>query len=103
MPVVVQAELLAGIEAASGQRRQEELRRLYDSVLHQSAGILAIDSSVATHFASIYAQLRRTGQPVGVNDMWIAATSLAFDLILVTSDPDFQRIPMIRHENWLKS
>jgi tRNA(fMet)-specific endonuclease VapC len=103
MPVIVQAELLAGIESVSGHKRQDELRRRYNEVLHQSAGILVIDSGVATHFASIYAQLRRAGQPIGVNDIWIAATAFAFDMILVSSDPDFHRIPLLRLENWLSA
>lgn len=101
MSVIVQAELLTGIELIGGTGRGLELRNAYEAALLQSAHILPIDADVVPRFASLYAYLRRTGQPIGVNDMWIGATALAHNLTLVTSDPDFDRIPGLLRENWL--
>lgn len=41
------------------------------------------------------------GQHVGQNDYWIAALALTYNLVLITNDPDFDRIPGLRKENWL--
>ncbi len=101
MSVIVQAELLTGIELIGGTSRGLELRIAYEAALQQSAHILPIDADVVPHFASLYAYLRRIGQPIGVNDMWIGATALTHNLTLVTSDPDFDRIPDLLRENWL--
>jgi tRNA(fMet)-specific endonuclease VapC len=38
------------------------------------------------------------------NDVWIAATAIRFNLIVITSDSDFARIAEVtalRHESWL--
>jgi len=38
------------------------------------------------------------------NDLWIAATAIRFDLIVVTSDSDFARfaeVTALRYESWL--
>ena len=47
--------------------------------------------------------LEKSGQKIGDMDMFIAATALEEDLILVTGDTDhFERIPGLRIENWMK-
>jgi predicted nucleic acid-binding protein len=41
--------------------------------------------------------LRARGRPTGDNDLWIAATALAAEAILVTENPrDFSSIPRLR-------
>lgn len=35
----------------------------------------------------------REGLNIGQNDLWIAATSIVYDLILLTTDKDFSRCP----------
>ena len=47
--------------------------------------------------------LEKSGQKIGDMDMFIAATALEEDLILVTGNTDhFERIPGLRIENWMK-
>ncbi len=42
------------------------------------------------------------GQSPMTNDYWIAAIALTNALVLVTEDPDFDRVPGLRKENWLE-
>ena len=51
-----------------------------------------IPKETATHYAKLKRQAEEQGTSVAENDLWIAATALALDAILVTSDTDFQRI-----------
>ncbi|MFA0744759.1 MAG: hypothetical protein LASZOEIN_001556 [Candidatus Fervidibacter sp.] len=102
MPVIVQGELLAGIELAASEAKKEELRRLYEQVLAQATEILPVTSEVAEWYARIFAQLRRKGKPIPINDIWIAAIALAYGLILVTSDEHFQHIDGLQVEDWTK-
>ena len=44
---------------------------------------------------------RRPDQPMGGNDLLIAAHALAAQLTLVTDDRGFARIPELLRENWL--
>jgi tRNA(fMet)-specific endonuclease VapC len=54
-------------------------------------------------YAEIRTQLQRTRQPIGSNDLWIAAHALADDLTLVTNNErEFRRVPGLRVENWAR-
>ena len=49
------------------------------------------------HFGEIYRELKATGQLIGANDLWIAATARAYGVSLVTSNyDDFARIKGIK-------
>jgi tRNA(fMet)-specific endonuclease VapC len=77
MPVVAQAELLAGVELAVSEPRKQELRTLYRQVITMAADILPITSEVAEQFAHIFANLRRKGRPIDTNDIWKVDHSVA--------------------------
>ena len=100
MPVVAQAELLAGVELAVSAPRQQELRTLYAQFLTMAADILPITSEVAEQFAHIFANLRRKGRPIGTNDIWIAAMARVHNLVVVTNDEHFQYVEGLRVEDW---
>jgi predicted nucleic acid-binding protein len=56
--------------------------------------ILEVTSHIALAYGRIDRALRRAGTPLGINDLWIAATALAHDLPLVTRNTGhFTRIP----------
>jgi tRNA(fMet)-specific endonuclease VapC len=42
-----------------------------------------------------FVQLRRSGQPIPVNDLWIAALCLQHRLTLITRDRHFESIPQL--------
>ena len=44
---------------------------------------------------------RRAGQPIGANDLLIAAHARSLNAILVTNNAgEFERVPGLRVENW---
>jgi len=46
--------------------------------------------------------LEKLGQPIGVNDMHIAAHARSEGLVLVTNNlAEFERVPVLKTENWI--
>ena len=59
--------------------------------------------SIDAVYGVIRAGLERTGQPIGANDLLIAAHALALGLTVVTdNEREFSRINGLRVENWLR-
>ncbi len=88
--VTVLGELLAGFAAGS---RQSENRAELTRFLHSARVKVAACSAVtADHYALIYAALRRQGQPIPSNDLWIAASCLEHGAALLTFDGHFQLV-----------
>jgi len=100
MPVVAQAELLVGVELTASGRRKDELWRLYEHVVGQSAEVLPVDSRVAEQFAITFAQLHRAGRPIDTHDIWIAAIALVHDCIVVSNDAHFRSVEGLAVEDW---
>jgi tRNA(fMet)-specific endonuclease VapC len=94
---VVRAELLYG--ARRSARVEFNLKRLeYFAGPLQS---LPFDDRCAHDYGLIRADLAAQGKPIGANDMMIAATSRAHDLILVTHNTgEFSRVAGLRIEDW---
>ncbi len=101
MPVVAQAELLAGVELIEEEGRRDRLRELYRFAVAQATEVLGITSQVAEQYAQIFADLRRKGTPIETNDMWIAAIAQVHDLILVTNDAGFRFVDGLTIEDWV--
>ena len=40
------------------------------------------------------------GLPLDSNDLWIAATAMLLDAVLVTRDADFHQVDRLRTEDW---
>lgn len=57
-----------------------------------------VDVTVETaeHYAIIVHDLRKKGTPITTNDLWIAASALQYDLVLLTTDTDFLKVNQIR-------
>ena len=62
--------------------------------------ILNVTHAVAETYGTIVAQVP-PGYHIGQNDYWFAAITLTHNLVLVTNDPDFDRVPGMQKENWL--
>jgi predicted nucleic acid-binding protein len=64
-------------------------------------GSLPFHDRCADEAGVIRLDLERSGRPIGPNDLLIAATARAYDLVLVTHDTrEFGRIPGLRIEDW---
>jgi tRNA(fMet)-specific endonuclease VapC len=100
MSVVSQGELLAGVEWAQGLRRKRRLLELYEQVVAIATAILPVTPQVAERYAQIYAQLRQKGHLIQTNDIWIAASALVYDMILVSADAHFRFIDGLTVEDW---
>jgi predicted nucleic acid-binding protein len=54
--------------------------------------VLPITHSVARHYGRIFAQLRRAGTPIPINDIWIAASAMDCGGHLLTFDQDYGHV-----------
>ncbi|MCX6569073.1 MAG: PIN domain-containing protein [Candidatus Aminicenantes bacterium] len=52
--------------------------------------------SCLAYFGLIKAALKRSGQPIPLNDVWIAAHALETGAVLVTYDTHFTAVPGLR-------
>jgi tRNA(fMet)-specific endonuclease VapC len=93
IPLVVLAEIKAGILGGTERHRNEILLRKLLS--KATVGVLLPDRETAEHYARLFVQLKRAGTPVPDNDLWIAALALQHDLLLITRDKHFKNIPQL--------
>lgn len=94
-PVVISAisvgELHAGVELARDDAtRSRRLARL--TAIIATVPVLPVDGAVGAR----YGELRRTSGRTPSNDLWIAATALAHDILLVTRDERLAALPLVR-------
>lgn len=96
IPLVVLAEIKAGFYRGGQQHRNEVL--LQRLLAKTTVGVLLPGRETAEHYARLFVQLKRAGTPVPDNDLWIAALALEHDLVLITRDQHFERVPQLaRH------
>ena len=91
---VVLGELLGGFAAGTREpKNRAELARFLDS---PRVEVLAVTAQTADSYALVYAGLRRKGQPIPTNDLWIAASALEHGAALLTRDAHFSHIDGLR-------
>ncbi|MFN2160475.1 MAG: type II toxin-antitoxin system VapC family toxin [Candidatus Promineifilaceae bacterium] len=94
---VVKAELIYG--AYHSSRTADNLRlldRFFEPFLS-----LPFDDACTHAYGRMRDDLARNGTPTGPNDLLIAATAVANDVILVTADEqEFGRVAGLTIENW---
>lgn len=95
IPAVVIGELEAGFR--TGSRYLENRRVLEEFLLEPYVRVIDVTMDVARRYGEIFAELRRAGTPIPVNDIWIAAATVASGTHLVTFDTDFSKIPGLSH------
>jgi tRNA(fMet)-specific endonuclease VapC len=93
VPLFVLGELRAGFRGGTQQRRNEGL--LTRLMAKPTVDVLLPGRETAEHYARIFVQLKQAGTPIPDNDLWIAALVLEHDLILITRDRHFERIPQL--------
>lgn len=97
MSVVTFGELRHGAEKS--QARDRALATL--TALAKTISVLALPAEAGAHYGQIRAALERAGQPIGNNDLWIAAHARAADLTLISNNRrEFARIEALCVEDW---
>ncbi len=100
MSSITLAELLHGAEKSS--RVSENLAAIEDFCSRLE--VLPYGPKAAQHYGAIRAALEKLGQPIGVNDMHIAAHARSEGLVLVTNNMgEFARVPALETENWVQT
>lgn len=80
--------------------REQKIRPIWKNLLNH-IHVVPYSPQCAVASASIRANLKDTGLPIGAYDVLIAGTALANQMIMVTSNVrEFKRIPEISIENW---
>jgi tRNA(fMet)-specific endonuclease VapC len=96
--VIVAAELRSGAAKKGSQRLTAQL----DAVLG-ALEILPFETPADEAYGLIRARLERAGQPIGANDLLIAAHAVAVGCVIVTdNESEFERIEGLSRENWLR-
>jgi tRNA(fMet)-specific endonuclease VapC len=94
---VVKAELYYGARASRYLAENlAVLEAFFEPLLS-----LDFDDRCAERYGQIRADLKRLGEPIGANDLLIAAIALANDLALATRNlKEFAKVPGLRYEAW---
>ena len=94
---IVVSELQYGVAKSSQPERNHQL---LDAFLRPFQ-VVPYDEAAAEAYGAIRADLEKKGQPIGREDLLIAAHALAADLTLITNnEAEFKRVPNLRVENW---
>jgi tRNA(fMet)-specific endonuclease VapC len=92
------AELVHGAEKSSDISRNIAVVEDFVSRL----AVLPYDDKAAWQYGNIRAVLEKSGQPIGLNDLHIAAHARSNGLTLVTNNlREFERVPGLLLENWV--
>ena len=98
MSVITLGELRFGAEKS--QAKEKALTVIED--LASLMNIEDLTESTAEHYGQIRAELQKSGQMIGNNDLWIAAHARSQDWVLVTNnEKEFLRVDGLRVENWV--
>jgi tRNA(fMet)-specific endonuclease VapC len=91
---IVLGELLGGFAAGTREaKNRAELARFLDS---PRVEVVPVTAQTADSYALLYSGLRRKGQPIPTNDLWIAASALEHGAALLTRDAHFAQIDGLR-------
>jgi tRNA(fMet)-specific endonuclease VapC len=96
--VITQGEIMFGLS----KRMPSAAKKARIDFFLEQLSMLPLDESVAPRYGSIRAALENDGQPIGMNDTWIAAHALSLGATLVTNNVrEFKRVKGLKVENWV--
>ena len=92
------AELMHGAEKSSKVDANIRVVEDFTSRLQ----VLPYSAKAAQHYGSIRAALEKIGQPIGINDLHIAAHARSEGFTLISNNlGEFSRVPALLSENWV--
>jgi tRNA(fMet)-specific endonuclease VapC len=96
--IIVAAELRYGAARKGSSRLSAQLEAVLGAL-----EVLALEAPADAVYGELRARLERSGQPIGANDLLIAAQTVALNHTLVTNNErEFSRIDGLPIENWLR-
>jgi tRNA(fMet)-specific endonuclease VapC len=96
--IIVAAELHYGSKKKQSQRLSSQIEAVLGAL-----EILPFEKPADASYGSIRAQLERGGNPIGGNDLLIAAQALTLGYTVVTdNEKEFSRVKDLHVENWLR-
>ena len=95
--IVVAAEIQYGLSKGVTSKLRTQVERVLAAL-----DVLPMEIPADQHYGEIRAHLQKLGQPIGQNDLLIAAHARALGLTLVTNNVrEFEKVPGLKVENWL--
>lgn len=96
--IIVAAELRFGATKKGSQRLTAQLETVLSAL-----DVLSFEAPADAVYGLVRTQLEQAGQPIGGNDLLIAAQALALGCTIVTdNETEFARIDSLPLENWLR-
>lgn len=96
--IIVAAELRYGAARKGSSRLTAQLAAVLGAL-----EVLPVDAPADAVYGMLRARLEQAGQPIGGNDLLIAAQALALGHAIVTdNEREFARIADLPRENWLR-
>lgn len=80
--------------------RAQQNKRQWESI-RSNFSLLTVDGEHVEEATDLRVALRKEGWQLALVDAVIAATAVQNQLILLTTDRDFSRVPLLKTENWL--
>jgi tRNA(fMet)-specific endonuclease VapC len=98
MSVITLGELQHGAEKSQARSKALAALRQLQKVIQ----VAPLTDAAGQHYGQIRSILERKGQPIGNNDLWIAAHARAEGWVLVTNNErEFRRVDKLAIENWV--
>ena len=94
LSVFVLGELFAGFAGGSRARQNHDILDAF--IGKPTVQVLDATPNTAEVFGALRESMRKTGTPLPINDLWIAAHAFETGSMLVTFDEHFERIPNLR-------
>ena len=94
MSVYVLGELLAGFRLGAKEKPNRQILERF--LAKPGVEVLDATRETAEYFGLIKSALKKAGQPIPLDDVWIAAQALETGSVLVTYDAHFAVVPGLR-------
>jgi len=94
MSVFVLGELFAGFRSGTKEKANRQMLEAF--LAKPLVRVLDATRETADYFGLIKSALKKSGQPIPLNDAWIAAHALETGSVLVTYDAHFSFVPSLR-------
>lgn len=96
VPVPALAEFRFGVLQST---KREAMELWIDNAL-KSTKILTIDDGTTRHYATLRLDLKKSGTPIPMNDLWIAAIARQHALPILSRDAHFDTVDGIERIGW---